>query len=304
MVFLMAVDLESLRVLTAVVKEGSFAKAAEVLNKTQSAVSYQVQKLEQRLGTAVFDRSSYRAELTPVGERILAEGQRLLDQAQYLSTLVEQFSEGWEPRLELVVDGMLPSAQLLAVLKEMADLNIPTHIQLRVEFLGGVPQRFEQANAELMLTLVPQTDTRLSVQALADVETVLVVSPEHPLATRRGIDLPVLQQHVELTVHDSSYSKAHGGTQTFGGERVFYLSDFRAKQEALMMALGYGWMPLDQVRDELVQGTLVELDYQGGSRHRYTPMLVHRLDQPLGQAGQLLSEKLQQRFGLNTPPHQ
>ena len=93
MVFLMAVDLESLRVLTAVVKEGSFAKAAEVLNKTQSAVSYQVQKLEQRLGTAVFDRSSYRAELTPVGERILAEGQRLLDQAQYLSTLVEQFSE-------------------------------------------------------------------------------------------------------------------------------------------------------------------------------------------------------------------
>ncbi len=296
----MTVDLEGLRVLSTVVREGSFARAALALNKTQSAVSYQVHKLEQQLGTAVFDRSAYRAELTPVGERILVEGQRLLDQAQYVSSLVEQFSEGWEPRLELVVDGMLPSARLLAVLKEMADLNIPTHIQLRVEFLGGVSQRFEQAGAELMLTLVPLSDTRLSVQALADLETVLVVAPEHPLALAKGAELAVLQQHVELTVHDSSYSKAHGGTQTFGGERVFYLSDFRAKKEALMMALGYGWMPLDQVEDELQAGTLVELDYLGGSRHRYTPMLVRRLDQPVGRAGQLLSEKLQQQFGLNS----
>lgn len=292
----MAVDLESLRVLSAVVREGSFARAAQALSKTQSAVSYQVQKLEQQLGAAVFDRSAYRAQLTPVGERILVEGQRLLDQAQYVSSLVEQFSAGWEPRLELVVDGMLPSMRLLAVLKEMAELNIPTHIQLRVEFLGGVAQRFDQG-ADLMLTLVPPSDTRLSVQALADIETVLVVAPAHPLAAMRSIELAILQQHVELTVHDSSYSKAHGGTQTFGGERVFYLSDFRAKQEALLMALGYGWMPYDQVAQALVCGELVELDYLGGSRHRYTPMLVHRLDQPPGQAGQLLSDKLQQQFG-------
>lgn len=295
---LVLVDLESLRVLRAVVEEGSFARAATQLNKTQSAVSYQVQKLESRLGTAIFDRSSYRAELTPIGERILAEGQRLLDQAQYVTDLVEQFSEGWEPRLELVVDGMLPSVSLLAVLKEMADMNSPTHIQLRVEFLAGVPQRFEQAGAELMLTLVPPSDTRLVSQALADVETVLLVAPEHPLATIKGATLADLHRHVELTVHDSSYSKAHGGTQIFGGERVFYLSDFRAKKEALLMGLGYGWMPLHEVQQELASGTLLELAYSGGSRHRYTPMLVHRAGQPLGRAGRLLSEKLQQRFGL------
>jgi DNA-binding transcriptional LysR family regulator len=149
----MALDLESLRVLSAVVSEGGFSKAAEKLNKTQSAVSYQIQKLEQRLGTNLFDRSSYRAELTPVGERILIEGQRLLHQAEHVSQLVDQFSAGWEPRLELIVDGMMPSEQILTVLKEMVELNIPTHIQLRVEYLGGVQQRFEQDGAELMLAL-------------------------------------------------------------------------------------------------------------------------------------------------------
>lgn len=293
----MAVDLESLRVLVAVVEEGGFAKAAEKLNKTQSAVSYQIQKLEQRLGTALFDRSAYRAELTPVGERILLEGQRLLNQAQYVSSLVDQFSEGWEPRLELVVDGMMPSQPLLEVLKEMADLNIPTHVQLRVEYLGGVQQRFEESGAELMLALDHRPDSRFSVNALADAETVLVAEHSHGLAASKEIELETLQQHVELTVHDTSYSQAHGGQQTFGGERVFYLSDFRAKLEALLMGLGYGWMPVGMVKEALEAGQLVELDYLGGSRHHYTPVLVHRVDQPLGRAGQWLINRLLQRFG-------
>ena len=290
------VDLESLRVIIAIVDAGSFAGAAKALNKTQSAVSYQVQKLEGRLGAALFDRSAYRAVLTPVGERVVAEGQRLLDHAQYMATLVDQFSQGWEPRLELVVDGMLPSLPLLTALKEMAELNIPTHIQLRVEFLGGVPQRFEQAGAELMLTLVPPSDRGLAVQALRDIETVLVAAPSHALAAMSVVELAQLHQHIELTVHDSSYSKAHGGTQTFGGERVFYLSDFRAKKEALLMGLGYGWMPLVDIEQELAAGLLIELRYVGGARDRYTPMLVHRLDATFGRAGQLLCEKLQCRF--------
>lgn len=296
----MAVDLESLKVLSAVVNEGSFAKAAEKLNKTQSAVSYQIQKLEQRLGTALFDRSSYRAELTPVGERILNEGERLLAQAQYVSSLVDQFSAGWEPRLELVVDGMMPSSPLLAVLKQMTELDIPTHVQLRVEYLGGVQHRFEEDNADLMLALEYKTDTRLAVQALSDVETVLVAAADHPLVNMQNIELSTLQQHVELTVHDSSYSKAYGGAQvfqSFGGDRVFYLSDFRAKLEALLMGLGYGWIPLKMVELHLEQGELVELSYLGGSRHIYTPVLVHRMNKPLGRAGQWLVEQLLARFG-------
>lgn len=293
----MALDLESLRVLSAVVSEGGFAKAAEKLNKTQSAVSYQVQKLEQRLGADLFDRSAYRAELTPVGERILAEGERLLQQAEHVSHLVDQFSAGWEPRLELVVDGMMPSQGLLSVLKEMVTMNVPTHVQLRVEYLGGVQQRFEQGDAELMLALAYEPSNRYSVNALRPVETLLVAAADHALAGMRNITLDSLQQHVELTVHDSSYLKAHGGWQTFGGERVFYLSDFRAKLEALTMGLGYGWMPLDMIRDELADKQLVELDYQGGSRHQYTPVLINRRDQALGRAGQWLVERLLERFG-------
>lgn len=293
----MAVDLESLRVLNAVVETGSFAKAADRLHKTQSSVSYQISKLELQLNAQVFDRSSYRAKLTPVGQRILEEGRRLLQQAAYVARLVDQFSEGWEPKLELVVDGMLPTAPVLGVLKEMTDLTIPTRIQFRTEFLGGVQQRFEQHQADLMLVLDYQADPACSAISLQALEAVLVVSHEHPLAARQALDTRELHAFVELTVHDTSYSAAHGGLQTFGGERVFYLSDFRTKKEALLQGLGFGWMPLEQVRYELQNGKLQEVDYQGGSRYSYSPLLVFRKNEPLGRAGELLKEKLQQVFG-------
>jgi hypothetical protein len=50
--------------------------------------------------------------------------------------------------------------------------------------------------------------------------------------------------------------------------------------------VGFGWMPLYLVHNELKSGALQELRYQGGSWYRFTPRLVHRADRQLGRAGQ------------------
>ncbi len=292
----MAIDLDSLKVFNAVVQTGSFSKASEQLHRTQSSVSYQINKLEQQLGAKLFDRSSYRAALTPLGLRILEEGRRLLQQADYVTGLVNQFADGWETKLELVVDGMLPTEPILKALKEISELEIPTRIQFRIEFLGGVQQRFMEDQADIMLVLDYHPEPSLSALSLANLEAVLVVSKDHPLAQRQHLDSRDLHAFIELTVHDSSYSTAYGGPQTFGGERVFYLSDFHTKKQALLQGVGYGWMPLEQIRSELSAGRLVEVDYQGGSRYLYAPLLVSRKNQPLGRAGSLLKEKLQRAF--------
>lgn len=290
-------DLDALRVLDAIDEAGSFAKAADKLHKTPSAISYQVSKLEQTLGTEIFNRSHYRAVLTPVGSRILEEGRRLLEQASYVEKLVEQFSDGWEARLELVVDGMLPTAPVLQVLKEMSAVASTTRIQFRIEFLSGVQKRFEESQADLMLVLNYRENHACTPTPLRPVDVGLVVAKEHPLAGQVQVSLQVLQQHVELTVHDSSYQSAHAGAMTFGSERIFYLSDFQTKKSALLAGLGYGWMPLDTIAKELESGILIEVDYTGGSRHRYFPMLVNWSREPLGRAGQLLKEKLEAAFG-------
>lgn len=293
----MRLDIDAIKVLDLVVEQGSFAKAAEKLHRAQSAVSYQIKKLEQQLGVALFDRSQYRAELTPEGKAILTEGKKLIQQANNLQVLADRFSEGWEPRLEIVMDDALPMEPVMRALKRMSDLDIPTRIQLKTEFLSGVQQSFERDGSDLMLVKDLKSNPYLNVKPLPEITFVLLASPEHPLAQCSDIDLRQLHEHVELTIQDSGdVDKAHIDDLQFGGDRVFYLSGFINKKNALLVGLGYGWMPEYHIREELKNGDLVELDYLGGSRSVFTPQMVHSSARPLGRAGRMFSDFIIEEF--------
>lgn len=292
----MRIDIDAFNVLQVLVEEGSFAKAAERLHKAQSAVSYQVKKLEEHLGVQLFSRDQYRAELTSEGRVILAEGQRLLQHLANIEHLASRFSEGWEPKLELVIDGALPMEPIMTALKRMAEHQIPTKIQLNMEFLGGVQHRFERDNADLMLVKDYRTGPYYHPQPLPAITSVLVTGASHPLAQLNKISLSELQQHVELTIEDSSPNKTYRDELQFGGDKVFYLSGFIMKKNALLKGLGFGWLPDFLVQEELLSGELVEVDFVGGSRYTFIPQLVSTLERPLGRAGKLFTELILEEF--------
>ncbi len=284
-------DIDAIRALDAVVRDGGFARAATRLNKVKSAVSYQIAKLERQLGATLLDRAAYRVRLTPIGECVLAEGRRMLAQADQIASMARRFAAGWEPRLTVILDGILPLEPTLRALKTLADERVPTRIQIKVEYLGGVQFRFEKDAADLMLVKDYSAQPNLDARALPQIECVLCASAAHPLARRRDVPLLELQEHVELSVQDSS--GCGDDRHMFGGERVFYLSGFDTKKQALLMGLGFGWMPLYLVGEELRRGALREVRFRAGSRYRFTPMLVHRSDVPLGRSGTRLIELLQ-----------
>ena len=289
----MKFSLASLEALDAIARHGSFSAAAKSLRKAQSAVSYGIRQLEEGLGVALFDRRGHRAVLTDAGQMVLDEGRAILSRAQRVETLAARFHEDWEAQVEAVVDGIFPMQPVLAALKRMADDGVPTSMQIKVEFLGGVQDRFEKDDADLMLVKDYVRSDALVEHALPDLEVVLVTAAGHPLA--RGTHpfaLSDLQRHVELTVHDSSESRRLSDSRLFGGRRVFFLSDFFTKKQAVMMGLGFGWMPRDLVLAEMESGALVEVQYEGGSRYSFAPMLVHPRDKPLGHAGKRLLDLL------------
>ena len=281
----MQLDLNGLEALEAVVRCGGFARAAKRLHKVQSAVSHQVRKIEQQLGVSIFNRDGYRVQLTPAGEAILAEGRRLLAQAEHVRSVARQFSEGWEPSLVIIVDGILPLDPTLAAMKMLATAHIPTRIQVRVEFLRGVQSCFEQESGDVMLVADYAADPYLQEEALPPIDCILCVGRTHPLANVKRVSLAELQTHVEMSVQHSREEQGFD-RHLFGCERAFYLSSHYAKKEALLMGVGFGWMPLYMIHRELKRGALRELKYVGGSRYRLSPRLVHRGDQRLGRAGQ------------------
>jgi len=71
-------DIDQLRTFIAIAETGSFTKAAEVVNKTQSAVSMQMKRLEERLARAIFARDGRASKLTEDGTRLLDYARRLV----------------------------------------------------------------------------------------------------------------------------------------------------------------------------------------------------------------------------------
>lgn len=289
----MPLTLDQLRVLDAIDRAGSFAAAAEALHRTTSAVSYGIKTLEDSLGLALFDRSGHRAELTPAGRLVLDGGRGLLDRARDLEELARSLRAEWEPTLDVVADGIFPLRPLMRAMAKLTREGVPTRVGLRVEYLEGVRERFDEREADLMLSLAFAGDSRHVAEPLGPIEMVLVARSSHPVLKSKRIDRALLAQQVELVVEDSSRRReVRTRPLSLGAGQVFQLSDFRSKLEALLEGVGVGWMPRHVIADELKKKRLAEVPFVEGSRHVFVPHLVHRRSAPLGRAGRKLVELL------------
>jgi DNA-binding transcriptional LysR family regulator len=82
-------DIDQLRTFVVIAETGSFTRAAEVVHKTQSAVSMQMKRLEERIGKPVFERDGRASRLTEDGERLLDYARRIVKlNSEALSTVV------------------------------------------------------------------------------------------------------------------------------------------------------------------------------------------------------------------------
>lgn len=111
-------DIRTLRYFVAVADELSFTRAAEKLFVAQQAISRDIRKLEQQLGTTLFDRTTRRVSLTPDGERLLMEARELL---AVHDRIVAGRAEASRPvRVDLMSDGRRTGPRFLQALRAAA----------------------------------------------------------------------------------------------------------------------------------------------------------------------------------------
>jgi len=84
-------DLDQLQSFCAIADCGSFTAAARRVNKTQSAVSMQIKRLEERLGQALLSRDGRSVSLTNHGEELYARARRML---RINAEIMDLFSDG------------------------------------------------------------------------------------------------------------------------------------------------------------------------------------------------------------------
>ena len=145
------ITLDLLEILDAIDRRGSFAKAAEELNKATSAVSYGVQKLADQLDIALFQRQGRRSVLTPSGQLLLEEGRKLPTTAARLASKAKEVATGWEPRICIAVE----SLQSYPVFFEVLNGFLIEHASMEIDIfecvLNGGWEALEQGRADLIV---------------------------------------------------------------------------------------------------------------------------------------------------------
>ena len=256
-----ALTLDQIRVFIAVAEAGSFSKAAKMLNRAQSAVTYAIQKMEGETGVAVFDRSAYRPVLTEAGKALLARARRIAEEIYGFRDQASSLARGLEPELSIALDPMFPMPLVVEALKAFSERFPGVPPRVHVRSLGAAAQLVIDGTCALgMLPFVITDLTSLKTFSMVETSLVPVVAPEHPLATERSpIASETLRDHVQLVLSDASDLTA-GRDYGVLSSRTWRLADLGAKKAMLLAGLGWGTMPAHLVDEEIARGELKRID--------------------------------------------
>src|SRR5277367_5217149 len=172
-------SVEQWNVLAAVVDAGGFAQAAEVLNRSQSAVSYAVARLQESLNLPLLAVEGRKSVLTPHGHTLLARARTLLKDLDTLEQLARSLKQGWEPEITLVVDAAFPRPRLLGIIAELQQTCPSTQIQLADVVLSGAEDAITGGTADLVVT--SRVPPGFLGDWLLDVTFIAVARPDHAL---------------------------------------------------------------------------------------------------------------------------
>ncbi|QGX41125.1 LysR family transcriptional regulator [Permianibacter aggregans] len=256
----MKLSLDALLVLDAIEREGSFALAAERLNRVPSALTYTVRKLEEDLDVLLFDRRGRKAELTVAGRDLLEQGRELLKAAGDLECRVKRVATGWETELRIAVDGVLPLSMLWPFVAEFQKAEQPTRLHFLHEILGGSWEAIRDRRADIVIGAPGEmlASGDFAAHLLGELNMLLAMAPTHPLA---GLPEPLedeqIRQHRIIAVADSS---RHLPPRTLGildGQETLTVPNLHSKISAQQAGLGIGFLPEHLLRPFLSDGSLV-----------------------------------------------
>ena len=242
---MLKLTLESLEILDAIARLGSFGRAAEALGRVPSAVTYAVRKLEDDLDTLIFDRRGYRAELTPVGKVLLEQGRELLARADLLQSQIAQTAKGWELELCIALDGILPWRWLQPHVGAYFSDSCSAKLRINEETMAGTWDALLDGRADLVIgaSSDPPNGMGISTQPLFALDFDYCVSPKHPLAkAKEPIPDEVLKLHRAIVVGDSARHLPLRTSGLLSEQDTLVVPSMQAKVEAQVQALGAGYL--------------------------------------------------------------
>lgn len=260
-------DSEGLKTFLAVHRAGGFSSAAELLGRTQPAISRRIAVLEDQLGAPLFERAAGGVALSQAGQVLLPHAERVLAALQDASRAITALKTGAGP-VSIAVVGTLASTGLTAALKGFArefpdvDLSLQTATSAQVSDLV----RRGEATVGLRYLMDPSPD--LVCERIGGERLMVVAPPDHRLAGRRVAGLVELKDEPWLAFPEVDRRVEPSARNAFaqfllrGVDHIRWtpVDSLTAQKRLVEAGFGLALMSASAVGEELAAGSLAVIE--------------------------------------------
>ncbi|NRB68004.1 MAG: LysR family transcriptional regulator [Vibrio sp.] len=254
------ITLEAMHILDAIDRRGSFAAAANELDRAPSSLSYQIQKLEQDLDIMIFDRSGHKASFTQAGKLILERGRVILSATEKLVNDASVLANGWELDMTLAYDGIVPIQNFFSLVDALGNVS-STRIRLQEEILAGCWESLDEGRADLLVCAKPDTlPLDVKSETIGALKMIWVAAPNHYVHQRNGpFNEEARAKYRVIAISDTAREQPAISVNILQKQPRLTVSNLSAKIDALQSGLGIGTMPLSVAQPLIDKGTLAKI---------------------------------------------
>ncbi len=184
----MNIEFRHLRTIKAIHEAGGLARAADVLNITQSALSHQIKGLEDQTGVELFIRRSKPLKLSAAGMKLLALAETVLPQVAALEQDFEGVQDGKAGRLHIAIECHACFEWLFPVLEEFRKAWPDVDVDIRPGLAFDALPALQKEAVDLVVSSDPESLPNVDFTPLFDYDPVFVASSKHPLAQKDFIE--------------------------------------------------------------------------------------------------------------------
>ena len=195
----MHIEFRHLRTIKAIHDTGGVARAAEVLNITQSALSHQIKGLEDQTGVELFVRRSKPMRLSAAGMRLLRLADRILPEIDALQDEFDGLRSGKAGRLHIAIECHACFEWLFPVLERFRKKWPDVDVDIRPGLAFDALPALKQEDVDLVVSSDPENISGVTFSHLFDYAPVFVASAQNPLAKKPYIDAEDFRDQTLIT---------------------------------------------------------------------------------------------------------
>lgn len=275
------------------VRTNSMRQAAENLNVAPTAVSRQIENLEDYFGTPLVERSARGVTLTAAGELLAARAGRTLRELEHVQQLIEDLKGLERGRVTIFANGAIVASLLTPALAEFSKTYPSIRFEVMITSARQAVEAVNSARADMALTLFAPQMTEAKVIARSEISYEVIASSRHALAGRKEVTLRELARHA-LALPETSFGfrqafDAAAERQGLTFEPAFTVSALEMLKELVLSDMAATLLPRLSVRRELEAGTLTAIPLASESTIRTHGELSIAPDRQLSFAAAKLS---------------